>query len=116
MTRNIGDEYFAKKAREGKPPLQKLDPKFLAGMARVCDMGDRKHADTHWTLGLPWSAVVGAVKRHLAEFELGKIKDAESGENHLLHAAAGLMFLHYYCEHAEKYEKNNDLIFWEKSA
>jgi hypothetical protein len=111
---DIGEQYKAKKAREGKPPLQKLDPNLLEGMARVCDMGDKKHADTHWTLGLPWSAVVGALKRHISEIEKGNITDPESGESHLFHVAVNVMFLNYYLNRPEKYAKNNDLIFWEK--
>jgi len=110
---SVCDDYFAKKEREQKPPLQKINPVFIEGMARVAHMGDKKHADTHWTLGLPWSAVMGAVKRHIAKFEAGEVADSESGENHLLHAAVGLMFMHYYVEHAEKYGINNDLLFWE---
>jgi hypothetical protein len=112
--RDVNKEYFEKKEREQKPPLQKISPAFIEGMARVAHMGDKKHADTHWTLGLPWSAVMGAVKRHIALFEKGEVMDLESGENHLLHAAVGLMFLHYYCEHAEAFGVNNDLLFWEE--
>lgn len=109
MSSPIADAYVEKK--KGKAPLQKLDPEFLIGMARVCGFGDAKHADTHWTEGLPWSEILGAVKRHIAQFEMGFQTDDESGEQHLCHAAVGLMFLHHYANHMNKYGNMDDMRF-----
>jgi hypothetical protein len=112
---SIAEEYAAKKA--GKPPLQKLDPEFLIEMANVCGFGDNKHKDTHWTQGLPWSEVLGAVKRHIAAFELGsEINVDDGGNHHLAHAATGLMFLFHYARHADRYGHLNDLRFFPRST
>jgi hypothetical protein len=111
---DVQDRYREKKSLEGKPPLQKIDPLFLEQLARVLDYGDKKHADTHWMKGLPWSEIIGAVKRHIAKFESGEVVDKESTHSHLIHAVAGLMFMNYYCNNHEDYSEKNDLLFFKE--
>lgn len=85
--------YEEKKAIEGKPQLQKVSPWFTEAMARVMDIGDKKHADNHWTYGIPFSQLIGAMKRHVSCFERGEMADPESGESHLIHICVNAMMM-----------------------
>ena len=86
-------EYGDKKALEGKPPLQKISPWFTESMARVMAIGDEKHKDCHWTSGIKYSLVLGALKRHTSAVEKGEMIDSETGESHLSHIAVNVMML-----------------------
>lgn len=101
-------DYQKAKLAEGKAPLEKIDPDFVDAMARVQAAGDEKHANHHWTEGVPFSAVIGAVKRHVADIERGEEIDLETGEQHAAHAANGLMYIHHFLSNPEQYGSFDD--------
>ena len=85
--------YEEKKAIEGKPSLQKISPWLIEAMAKVMDYGDKKHAENHWTSGIPISQLLGALKRHTLCIEKGEVIDAETGESHLAHICVNAMMI-----------------------
>ena len=80
----------------GKPRMELLAPEALFGTASVLTFGAAKYADRNWEKGMQWSRVFGALMRHLWLWWRGEDCDAESGLNHLHHAACCIMFLQAY--------------------
>jgi hypothetical protein len=69
----------------------------LEQVAKVLEFGARKYAPRGWEHGIEHSRTWSATMRHLFQrFELAEINDAETGLDHLAHAACELMFLLAY--------------------
>lgn len=68
-------------------------------VASVLEFGARKYEDHNWAKGLPLSAIISAVLRHLSHALDGEEEDPESGLPHLHHAGCGLMFLWAHLEY-----------------
>lgn len=89
------EEY--QKSKEGKPQLGNIDPVFLMSVSRVLEFGDNKHGQMDWFRNRQsFSLLVDALKRHLAEFELGRDYDEETGQHHMAHVGSIAMMLHAF--------------------
>ncbi len=86
--------------KESKNPMKTrfdLIPPIASGqIARVLTFGAAKYGANDWMRGLAYTVVYGAIMRHLTLWFAGEDRDKESGELHLAHAAANLMFLIHY--------------------
>ena len=88
-----------------KPPVEKLHPSFLTGMARVIGFGDAKYDPDTWRTRRPKEEVLGSALRHLLAMMNGEASDYESGQSHACHVAVNLM---YYEALAEKTAEEAD--------
>lgn len=73
-----------------------LDDDAIEGLAKVLTFGAQKYAADNWRKGMEWRRLIGAARRHIAEFARGVNTDPESGLHHLDHAMCCLMFLSAY--------------------
>lgn len=74
--------------------LLPADP--VLDIVRVLEFGAKKYAPNAWRTGLAWNRIMDACERHIAAWKRGIDTDAESGINHLAHAACNLVFLLEY--------------------
>lgn len=81
---------------KGKVRYELIPTHLLESTARVFTYGANKYAAWNWVKGMPYSAVIGCVKRHLAAIERGEDYDAESGERHIGHLMCNLLMLEQY--------------------
>lgn len=81
-----------------KPQVSLIDPDFLLDMAKVLEYGDEKYGVRDWAKTEDYSRVscLDALFRHILAYSMGEINDRESGESHLIHAAARCMMLYYF--------------------
>ena len=63
---------------------------------KVLSAGAQKYAERNWEAGMPWSAVLASLKRHLAAIERGEDRDPETGELHSAHLMCNAAFLTEY--------------------
>ena len=90
------------KADAMKPRLDLVDPEFLMELGEVLLIGSQKYDPddrmftNNWRQGFRWGRSFAAALRHMFQFWSGETRDKESGLTHLAHAAANIMFLHYY--------------------
>jgi hypothetical protein len=82
----------ATKYDNGKPQLSLLARNWLEGVAKVMGFGAAKYGRFNWRKGHAQSRLMDAALRHLQAFNAAEDNDSESGECHLLHASACLMF------------------------
>jgi hypothetical protein len=80
----------------GKPKLSMIPFRPLKELAKVYEMGVKKYGRDNWRKGLPWTGMADSCLRHLGSWLEGENDDAESGLNHLLHAAWNLITLVEY--------------------
>ena len=85
-----------KKNDQGKPRLGLLSTVFMWGIAKIMTSGAVKYGAHNWRKGMVWSRPYDALQRHLTAWWDGESNDKETGQSHLLHAAAELMFLVEY--------------------
>ena len=101
---NTGDINSTKRGsgardNKGKVSLSLVPMHLLAGCARVFMGGQLKYASWNWAKGMAWSVCFDCLIRHLFKWwYTGEEYDAESGEHHLDHAIANLLFLRHYRE------------------
>ena len=77
----------AQKDVSGKPRFDLIPPEAMEALAQVYGLGARKYADRNWEKGIPFSAALGALKRHLNKFELGHNINTDDGDyEHMSHA------------------------------
>jgi len=90
------------KADRTKPRLGLVSTVFIWAIARVLTKaatkvdpatGKPKYGENSWRAGLEWSVPYNALQRHLTAWWDGEDNDPDSGDSHLWHAAAELMFL-----------------------
>lgn len=86
-----GARYNANKVRYELIPTH-----LLESTARVFEHGARKYSEWNWTKGMPWSVLIGCIKRHLAAIERGEDIDPESGERHVGHLMCNALMLEHY--------------------
>ncbi len=86
----------AKRFNAGKLRYDLVNPHAHEGMVRVLTSGAEKYGDHNWERGMPWTAVLASLKRHLAAIEKGCDYDDESGELHIDHLACNAHFLSAY--------------------
>lgn len=73
-----------------------IPPEIDAAVAAVLTYGAAKYSDRDWELGMDWSRVYGALKRHMDAWWGGEEVDQETGMSHLWHAACCITFLVAY--------------------
>lgn len=81
---------------DGKVRYELIPTHLLESTARVLEFGADKYAPWNWAKGMPWSVVIGCLKRHLAAIERGEDFDPETGLRHTGHIGANLIFLEHY--------------------
>lgn len=80
----------------GKTRYDLIPTHLLKSTADVFAYGANKYAAWNWCKGMPYSAVIGCIKRHLAEIEMGNDYDDESGKRHIGHLMCNLLMLEQY--------------------
>lgn len=100
--RSIMKPKEALKNDDDKLQYQLIPTYGLKQVARVFTFGASKYGVDNWKKGFKWTRLIGAMKRHIADFEAGMDIDPESGIYHLAHALTnGLMLLDYHRTHPE---------------
>ena len=90
---------------DGKPAMELVPLLALEDCARVFDYGRRKYSDWNWAKGMPWSAPLACLLRHMAAWQRGEDLDPESGLPHLGHAMCNLVMLSTF---ARTYREGDD--------
>lgn len=79
-------------AKDGKDPLELLEPAFEAEVAKALAFGAAKYGKRNYMEGPVYPSVYyAAMRRHLAAWYSGEECAADSGIHHLAHVAAGAM-------------------------
>jgi hypothetical protein len=81
---------------DNKNQLDLFSPFVYEAIGEVLTYGAAKYESHNWAKGILYSRVLGALKRHISEFEKGNRYDPEWGLHHLAHAGCCLMFLLHY--------------------
>jgi hypothetical protein len=81
---------------EGKNRLDLLPPEWTWALGLVMTKGAVKYDARNWEKGMPWSKVMGPLKRHLTKFEAGETYDDETGCHHLAMVAWNALALLSY--------------------
>lgn len=89
----------------GKPPMELIPIIGLESAALVFGYGAEKYAAWNWAKGMPWSAVVGCMMRHLAAIQRGEDLDPESGLPHVGHLMCNALMLATF---RETFPEGND--------
>lgn len=85
------------KADKGKPRWDLLPLDALNPLVRVLTHGAVKYGDNNWQqVPEARARYFAACLRHLTAYQSGEICDPESGESHLAHAMACLLFLSWF--------------------
>ena len=92
---DIMDNKFKKHDKE-KVRLELIDPQFTWGLGEVLTFGAKKYGAHNWKKATTADKerMIGAIKRHLTQYELGKTTDEED-LSHLMCIACHIMFLHH---------------------
>lgn len=98
-----GTGYKASMDDPNKIPLWLVPVSLLRACGRALAHGAKKYAANNWRKGMAYSEVYSALQRHLGAWLEGEDCDADSGLNHLDHAAACLAFLSEYVAHSNIY-------------
>lgn len=86
----------AVKYDNGKLPWSLLPVEAVEQVVAVLQNGAEKYGRHNWRLGMDWCRVYDAADRHLKAWLRGETINADSGLNHLAHAACNLLFLLSY--------------------
>lgn len=90
---------------DSKPDLSLIPLCTLEDEARVWMYGKAKYAAWNWAKGMPWSAPLACLMRHMAAWQRGEENDPESGLPHLAHAMCNLRMLTLY---SRTYKEGDD--------
>lgn len=100
-----------KRNDQGKVRYELIPTHLLESTANVFDFGARKYSSWNWLAGMPWSKVIGCMKRHLAAIERGEDIDPESGLPHIGHLMCNaLMLEHYRLSYKEGDDRPSDFF------
>lgn len=83
---------------QDKAPYELIPLHLLETTARVFGYGAKKYAAWNWAKGMPFSVVIGCLKRHLAAIERGEDIDPESGLPHIGHLMCNALMLQHYMD------------------
>lgn len=86
----------AVKADHGKAEYHLIPHETLEAVGRVLKNGAEKYDEHNWRKGMKWSRLFNATMRHMWAFWRGEDLDRDSGEPHLAHVLANVMFLLSY--------------------
>lgn len=84
MAKAIELKTGAKKDLSGKLRFDLIPPEVDRSLAETYTLGAEKYEDRNWEKGIPFSIILGSLKRHLNQFELGEMINTADGN--LLHA------------------------------
>lgn len=91
-----------KKDDEGKLRFDLVDAEFEEQLAAVLTAGANKYGANNWQkVEDAKNRYYAALRRHIAAWRKGEQVDAETGIDHLAHAAANIMFLLHLDKEAE---------------
>lgn len=82
---------------KGKLRFDLIHPVANEGLARVLTKGARKYADRNWEGGMPWSKVLGPLKRHLQAIERGEDWDYDPNCSECVKGIPGGDINQWYC-------------------
>lgn len=106
-----------KKYNDNKPMMSLIRPEFTKGLADVLTFGFKKYQEKVGESsnylkgdGMYYTDLYDSLQRHLTSWISGDSIDEESGKNHLLHAAANIMFLYTY-EVTKKGKDNRETLY-----
>lgn len=85
-----------KKNDSGKLRMDLIPPEVEEELAKVLTKGAEKYEDRNWEIGIKYSRVYSAMRRHLLAWMKGEKVDGEFGLRHLSHAFCCLAFLLTY--------------------
>lgn len=96
------EESSSKSMRFNKDKLRfdLIPPEADKMLAEILTMGARKYSDRNWEKGSfkLVEDIIGSLKRHLNDWELGVDNDEDSGQNHTKHILWNAMALAVYVE------------------
>lgn len=81
---------------QDKIRMELIPPEVMVALGHVLTYGASKYEARNWEKGMDWGRVLGAMKRHMTQWELGEEGDEETGYSHLWHALTCLAFLVTY--------------------
>jgi hypothetical protein len=93
---NSQEKGSAARYNSGKPDFSLIPLCTLEDEARVWEYGAKKYAPMNWAKGMPWSAPLASMMRHMAAWQQGQDLDPETGLPHLAHAMCNLRMLTLY--------------------
>lgn len=110
----------AAKFDQGKLRYDLIPPEADLGLANVLSYGAQKYEDRNWEKGTDYMRIVGAIKRHLAAFEMGQDIDPQTGLLHVDQVATNVAFLQTFVRrkigtddrvgHFKRHPFNGDLV------
>jgi hypothetical protein len=88
----MGEE--GRKNDQGKLRFDLIPVEAEVALAEVLTFGADKYGDTNWkNVPNAMQRYEAAMKRHIAAYKLGEMKDPETGCSHLAHAQACITFM-----------------------
>jgi len=102
-----------KKFDAGKLRYDLLDPIFQEGIVKVLTQGAEEYGDTNYK-DVEAHRYIAAILRHFNSYRQGEMIDPDSGESHLSHIGANLMFLDVNARDSKKEEKKKRSKITEK--
>lgn len=110
----------AAKFDQDKLQYELIPPEADLGIANVLTYGRGKYEARNWEKGTDYMRIVGAIKRHLAAFEMGQDVDPKTGLLHVDQIATNVAFLQTFVrrgigtddrvEHFKKHPFEGDLV------
>lgn len=89
---------------QGKTRYDLLPPYAIDQLARNMTKGADKYAERNWEKGMKWTTVLASLKRHLADWEMGKDYDPEDGQLLMAKVMTNAAFLTEYYKIAPQYD------------
>lgn len=86
----------------GKARYDLIPTHLLKSTADVFEYGANKYAEWNWAKGMPYSVIIGCLKRHIAAIERGEDVDKESGCRHIGHIMCNALMLEHYMNMCEQ--------------
>lgn len=83
--------------------LDLISKEFVFAIGKTLAEGGKKYGEHNWKKGMPKSSVMNHILHHLFKYVEGDIS-----EEHLAHAACGIMFQIHYDAHPELYARFDD--------
>lgn len=78
---------------EGKPQYSLLNLNALEPCVRVLEFGTQKYERDNWLRGMPLTAILDSMMRHISAIQRGEMIDPESGLPHIGHIQCNALFL-----------------------
>ena len=84
--------------------LDLFEPGILVETAKVLGFGAKKYSENNWKLNTDKQRIIGALLRHINDYQQGNLYD-EEGQNNLACCLCQLMFL-FWMEQSEQGDTN----------